>query len=202
MEYQSQYINPFPVELLVRDFDMPSSWNENIDLFIRTEVFSEHPLFDPNDPNKFDEINIFSPKFLEKSKEVQILYDIFFNGFKDLAHHTDPDVSAESIEKMHFTGKVPFMKSGDFKKVHNHVKADAYGIFYLNDIPPKSGGQLIIHHPVFHNQVAFSAPREHTIPHRKNRLIIGPSYVWHEVSLYLGKDQRKVISADCNLFWV
>lgn len=201
MEIQTQFINPFPVELLVRDFEMPPNWNENLDLFIRTQVFKNQQIYNPNNPNMFDEINIFANEYVDKSEELQILYKMFYDGFKDLALHSDPNILPESISKMDFKGKVPFMKSGDFKKVHNHVKADAYGIFYLNEIAPKSGGQLILHHPVFHNQVYYTAPAEYPIPHKKNRLIVGPSYVWHEVSYYSGKTERQVISADCNLFW-
>jgi hypothetical protein len=159
-------------------------------------------MFDPANQNTFDEIDIFGSQYLQESEELRTLYRMFFDGFKDLALHCNRKTSAQAIEKMKFTGKIPFMKSGDFKKVHNHVKTDAYGIFYLNEIPSGTGGQLVLHDPVFHNQVYYSAPQEYPIIHKKNRLIIGPSYIWHEVSLYLGKSERKVISADCNLFWI
>ena len=98
-------------------------------------------------------------------------------------------------------GRLPIMRNGDYKGIHSHPGSTAFGIFYLTDVDnKKDGGKLILRDPSFHTNPGFRSLMTHEIETKAGRLVIAPSYIWHEVTPYYGKEDR--ITVVSNLVYV
>jgi Rps23 Pro-64 3,4-dihydroxylase Tpa1-like proline 4-hydroxylase len=76
---------------------------------------------------------------------------------------------------------------------------DAFGIFYLTDVDnEKHGGTLVLHDPAFHGVFNFHEARTYDVATKKNRLVICPNHIWHEVKQYLADDERITIVVNLN----
>lgn len=92
------------------------------------------------------------------------------------------------------TGRLPFMKTGDYKGIHDHEATLAWGVFYTHDVDNDTdGGQIVLRDPSFNSNRAYSVPGKYPIDTKKNRLIVGPGHLWHEVTPYKGKANRTAI---------
>lgn len=185
----------FPVNILVKDFDMPDSWLDEIEQITKS-AFVNHK--SENNLSYSDtgdnEVSLFTKNNLNQFPILSELTDIFVEGFYELASsYEDNQLTKEYIKErvLNNTGKLPFMKKGDYKMVHNHAKASAFAIFYLSDVDNiKHGGQLILRDPAFHSNYGFHPVQHYPIDTRKNRLIVVPGYIWHEVTPYTGDEER------------
>ena len=91
-------------------------------------------------------------------------------------------------------GKLPIMKKGDYQRLHGHVNAVAFAIFYLTDVNnERQGGELILKDPSFNTNYGFKPPEDYAVETKKNRLVVVPGYIWHEVTPYTGDDDRITI---------
>mgnify|MGYP000155932797 CR=1 FL=1 len=89
------------------------------------------------------------------------------------------------------------MNFGEFKSVHSHDVIDAFAVFYV-DVGNSEGGKLRIYDPRWQNKKAFVPKKPYIEIQPTNGLLIAaPHYVWHEVTPYLGSEQR--ISLVCNM---
>jgi hypothetical protein len=71
--------------------------------------------------------------------------------------------------------------------------------FKESAIIKKHGGKLILKDPSFHSNYSFHPPEDYGIETRKNRLIVAPAYVWHEVSPYIGDEDRITVVVNLHL---
>ena len=87
------------------------------------------------------------------------------------------------------------MNYGDFKSCHTHDHIDAFGVYYLNE--SDEGGYLRLYDPRFLNKKSFANETYIEIKPKTGLCVVAPYYIWHEVTPYLGEDQR--ISLVCNM---
>ena len=75
------------------------------------------------------------------------------------------------------------------------------GYTYLKDVDnQRKGGELILHDPSFHNNFGFTEQNQFPISTIKNRLVIAPAYIWHEVTPYTGEENRVSIVLNLDIF--
>ena len=188
----------FPIKVLIKDLDLADYQNQEIKS-VTQAIMAQHqantgvPLAELTD----NEIPLFTPENLEAFPILQEVRQIFIDGFVELAQSfTNNVLTKEQIEEQvtNNTGKLPIMKRGDYKELHNHVGASAFGILYLDFVDNDTdGGKLILRDPAMHSNVGFSEGQKFEIETRKNRLIIAPAYLWHEVTPYMGEERCTLV---------
>lgn len=190
----------FPVNILVKDYEKSNEWNSTISAFIKTHftkaIEEKGSYFAAAD----EDIDVFTEENMSAFPELRELFDMFIDGFYELANASKagneiPLTREEITKKIHKDlGRLPFMKNGDQKNLHTHNEALAYAIFYLSDIDnKKEGGQLVLHDPSFNTLRYFTSQKTIGIETKKNRLIVAPTHIWHEVTRYTGDTERLTI---------
>jgi len=194
----------FPVNVLIKDFEKQESFSSELSSCVQA-IFQSQLIEKGLTRNEVgdNEFPVFTKENLEKFPVLKELQSIFVDGFFELANSFEENVlTKEMIAKMVSTnvGKLPLMKKGDYQRLHTHTSSIAFGIFYLTDVDnDRHGGKLILKDPSFHGNSSFHPPEDYEIETRKNRLIVAPSYVWHEVTPYSGDEDR--ITIVINLHW-
>lgn len=197
-------ISLFPNNVLIKDYELSNEWTNNVTA--TTKAVFAAALAEKNDyaVTGNNDIGLFTEENLKNCPELEELRQIFIDGFYELAssfstNRLTKEMISDNIRKEF--GRLPFMKKGDYKGVHNHDSmVDAFGIFYLTDIDnEKHGGNLILHDPAFHGIFDFHEPRTYSIATKKNRLVICPNHIWHEVKQYLGDDERITVVINLNV---
>jgi len=196
--------NIFPVNIVVKDYDLSEEFNIELKKSVET-IFQKRLLDSGLTRDELGDTEF--PLFTEENKKefpvLNKMLEIMTEGFVELAesynnNELDKNDILSSVQSN--IGKLPFMQKGTYKKTHNHTGASAFAIFYLNDIDnDKHGGELILKDPAFHSNLGFHPPEEHGIETKKNRLIVAPGYIWHEVSPYLGDEERLSIVMNLDL---
>jgi hypothetical protein len=194
----------FAVKVLIKDFSFSDEWNIDMENTVRA-IFQNYmgvtnkPYTEISD----NEIPLFTKENIESFPVLQDLRNIFVDGFYELAnsyennHLTKNEIEQKVYENI---GKLPFVKSGESKSLHNHTKASAFAVFYLSEIDnDKDGGTLILRDPAFHSNYGFHPTSTFNVNTKKNRLVVVPAYVWHEVSPYVGKDERIAVVMNLDL---
>jgi hypothetical protein len=194
----------FPVNVLIKDLEKSDNFSSELSACIQAifqQQLNEKGLTRNDLRDK--EFPVFTDENLEKFPVLKELRTIFADGFFELSSSFEENVlTKDLIVKMVSTnvGKLPFMKTGDYQRLHTHTSSIAFGIFYLSNVDnDKHGGKLILKDPSFHGNSSFHPPEDYEIETRKNRLVIAPAYVWHEVTPYSGVEDR--ITIVMNLHW-
>ena len=125
-------------------------------------------------------IPLFTDDNIKNYNEIKILHDFFAKSFLKLANEYDESIThTEILERMEqTTGRLPFMRNGDYKGLHCHSGASMVAVYYLDCVDnDKDGGKLIFHDPAF-NQVIKTRPKSKmSIETEKNTIIIvGSAY--------------------------
>lgn len=194
----------FPVNILIKDYDFGDDWNKEMDSIVHA-AFTEHMASNELSYIKTgdNELPLFTEENLKIFPILNNLRQLFVDGFYELAQSfSNNEITKEYVEQQvhRNTGRLPFMKTGDFKHIHNHLKASAFAVFYLTGVDnDKDGGQLILRDPAFHSNFGFHSPTEYRVETKRNRLIVVPSYVWHEVTPYLGNETRTTVVMNLDL---
>ena len=190
----------FPINILVKDYEKSDEWNSTISAFIKahfTKAIAEKgSYFAAAD----EDIDVFTEENMTAFPELRELFNMFIDGFYELSNASSsgneiPLTREEITKKIHKDlGRLPLMRNGDQKNLHTHNEASAYAIFYLSDVEnEKEGGQLILHDPTFNTLRYFTSQKTVGIETKKNRLIVAPTHIWHEVTRYTGFDERLTI---------
>ena len=136
--------------------------------------------------------NIFNNFFEEKQYIMN-----HFNNFKDNILHY------ESIEFDMTTSWGTKINNNGYIQTHNHSNSFYSGILYLDDVDYDNGGKLQFSTVGLYPQsFSLNSPSEFTIWNsrmwyikpKKNRLILFPSYLYHNVELYTGNLPRYSIA--------
>ena len=194
----------FPTKILIEDYDKSQQWSDELKSILKTIFANEEA-----QGRKFDDITENSlPLFTSENEQTfPILTEVkqmFIDGFYNLAKSFDDyneqagpckltlDDITNKVSKE--TGRLPFMRNGDFKSVHNHLGAQAFGIFYVEDVDNEGeGGELVLRDPSFNSTMGFATENRYKIDTKRNRLIIAPAHVWHEVTPYLGEERTAIV---------
>jgi hypothetical protein len=194
----------FQTHIIVKDFDFSDEWNKRV-LAIAKHHFTRAMLEKDGDYDEAgnDSVNLFNKENLIEFPELVDLKNIFIENFYELSKSYEKNIlSKEQIEKMldvQEIGRLPFMRKGDYKRVHSHAGIMAFGIFYLTDVDnKKEGGQLIFHDPSFNNLGHFHSSKEFSVDTKKHRMVLSPGNVWHEVTPYVGEEERFAIVVNLN----
>lgn len=194
----------FPVNVLIKDFDKPEHFSSELSSAVQA-IF--HSLMIEKGMSRDQIANEEFPVFTEKNFQafpvLKELQQMFVDGFYELASsYEENTLSRDMVEKMVSAnvGKLPLMKKGDYKRIHGHTNAIAFAVFYLTDVDnDRHGGKLILKDPSFHSNFSFHPPEDFEIETRKNRLVIAPGYVWHEVTPYTGDEDRVTVVINLHL---
>jgi hypothetical protein len=190
--------NIFTVNTLIKDYDKTDEWSTELALAAKS-VFQLYLAESGKTYEQLgdDDIPFFTEDNIAKFPIIRELQEIFVEGFYELAtSYNTNTLTREDVARMvaRNSGKLPFMKKNNYKKTHNHTGASAFGIFYLSEIDhDRTGGQLILKDPAFHSNLHFHTSQEFPVDTKKNRLVVVPGYVWHEVSPYMGDEERLAI---------
>ena len=194
----------FPTKILVKDIDKSEEWTEEVKAFVKA-IFSQEqakgkdyaavtddslPLFTKDNEEAFPVLTEIRKMFIDGFYELAVASETY-EQYKDLCQ-----ISYEDIEKKisKETGRLPFMKNGQYKRIHNHLGAQAFGILYLDDINNEDeGGELVLRDPSFNSNMGFVGSAEKTIETKRNRLIIAPAHVWHEVTQFTGSERTAIV---------
>lgn len=191
----------FPTRILVKDYDKSLEWSEDLEIIVRTifkSIQAEQQDYTLTGNNS---VNLFKKDNLIQFPQLCELREMFVDCFFELASSYDSnELTRECIDDRvdEYSGKLPFMRNGDHKSLHNHNQSvDAFGIFYLTDVDnSKDGGSLILHDPSFSGLFNFQEERTISVETKRNRMVICPNHVWHEVSRYTGNEERITITVD------
>lgn len=194
----------FPTNVLIKDIDFTEDQVFDMSVAIQAIFKSHEALSGSHVDSGEDSMPLFTKENLETFPILKQLKEIFLEGFLELAQ-SNPDnaLTRESIEIMmdNHAGRLPIMRTGDYKQIHSHPGATAFGVFYLSDVDnDKDGGKLILRDPSFHTNPGFRMKMTHEVETKAGRLIIAPSYLWHEVTPYYGDEDR--ITVVSNLVYV
>lgn len=199
-------LTPFYTKLVVKDYDFPDTWTDELILTLKyiSLLKDDYCTLTKNFNNqdkaklaKFDNQKLSKPYVIneETASEYSIikqLREIFIDGFCELNREYSNIYDDRYLKEIYLndSGNFAVLKSGDRVGLHNHPSI-AFAIFYLTDVDNKTdGGELVLYDPSFNQQRYFSPSNEIKIPTKKNRLIIGPANVWHEVTPYYGNSER------------
>lgn len=190
----------FPTKILVKDFEKSDDWNHTTCAFIRahfTKAIEEKGSYIAATD---EDIEVFTEENMSAVPELRDLFEMFADSFYELSQQfqnsIDKNLTRDKVKQKlsKDLGRLPLMRTGDVKGLHNHCEASAFGVFYLGDVDnEKEGGQLILHDPSFNSLRHFCDDKTFKIETKKHRMIIAPAHVWHEVSIYLGKEERQTI---------
>jgi hypothetical protein len=193
----------FPIKILIDELQM--SEEEEASLYsISQAIFMDH-LSKKGlgfvDAGNVASIPIFTKENLERYPEIKKLHEFFAKGFYQIANEYSPTEIEEIYSSMgETTGRLPFMKKGDYKQLHNHSGTSLVAVYYMGDVDnAKEGGKLVLHDPSFNNTVRTKPKPTYEIETKKNRIVIMPGYIWHEVTPYSGEDIRLAVVMNITL---
>jgi hypothetical protein len=199
-------VTPFSSKLLVKDYELPDQWTD--ELVMTLQLLATQPgqycalhqsLQDVgirdiyrHDTQKSSKPYIIHEQTAKEFKVIKHLREIFINGFLEINKEYGYQYSDAYLREVFAgdSGNFAVLTKGQRVGPHNHPSI-AFAIFYLNDIDNDSdGGELILHDPSFHRNHHFHPKKEIRIQTKKNRLIVGPADIWHEVTSYSGSKNR------------
>lgn len=199
-------ISPFSSKILVKDLELPASWTQELEITLKFLMLDKEEncslsksLKDNNlrliyryDEHKSSKPYIINEGTAKKHKVIEDLRNIFIDGFCELNREYNNQYDEQYLRKTFLfdSGNFAILKKGQRVGLHNHPSI-AFAIFYLTDVDNENdGGELILYDPSFNQNKHFSPKRDMKIATKKNRLIIGPANVWHEVTPYYGNYDR------------
>lgn len=188
----------FAVHVLIKEIDFTEEENKEL-----ADIVNSMILFYKTKTNKSlhqitdNSIPLLTEENMKKFQILKKVRDVFLDGFMELAEsYENNQYTREIIEMMmdSQTGRLPIMKTGEYKESHTHDGACAFAILYLDDVNnEKYGGQLKLYDPGGSNINGFKNKQIIPVDTKKNRLVIAPANVWHSVSQYSGKEDRLAI---------
>ncbi|MDA1317433.1 MAG: putative 2OG-Fe(II) oxygenase [bacterium] len=193
----------FPIRMLVDEFKITQE--EEVSLYcISQAIFTAHLSKSGlgfAETGNIGSIPIFTKENLKKYPEIKKLYEFFAKSFYSLANEYSPTTMDEIYASMgETTGRLPFMRKGDYKQIHNHSGTSLVAVYYMSDVDnKKEGGKLVLHDPSFNNTIRSRPKPTQEIETKKNRIVIIPGYIWHEVTPYLGEDDRIAVVMNITL---
>lgn len=200
-------VDLFPTKVLIKDTELTDQQLSEIEIAIQA-VFASHVAL-TGDPVESGEetIPLFTPENIDTFPALQMLKDLFIQGYIELglANSDKREVTEEMIKMVaelvdNHAGRIPLMRSGEYKQVHCHPGAFAFAVFYLTDVDnERDGGYLVLRDPSFNTAPMFTGEKKHLVETRAGRLIVGPAHLWHEVTPYYGDEDRVTVVSNLNI---
>lgn len=195
----------FPTKVLIKDVDLTEEELNEMEIAVQAIFISHMSESGSHIDSGENTMPLFTKENMQVFPVLNKLKDIFIDGFVELgAANSDKKITEETrklVEELvdNHAGRLPLMKTGDYKQIHAHPGSTAFGVFYLTDVDnEKNGGYLVLRDPSFHTTPHFSGAKSHKIETRAGRLVIAPTHVWHEVTPYYGKEDRITVVSNLN----
>lgn len=199
-------VTPFSSKLLIKDYNMSEEWTN--DLIFTLQFLSlqkddnctfSHALENSDlsvlyqyDGHKSTKPYVIHEESARQFKVIKELRDIFIEGFCELNKSYGNQYTEKYLRDVYVkdSGNFAVIKQGQRVGLHNHPSI-AFAIFYLTDVDNHNdGGELVLYDPSFHQNTHYYSKKEIRIQTKKNRLVIGPANMWHEVTPYTGVTDR------------
>ena len=198
-------LKPFATHVLIQDHDLSDAWTDTVRASVMAH-YAQNSMGEDAQRSKSHSTSLFSTANTEAVPELAELRSIMLKGFLELAqsypeNHGETygdtvSLGMEDIEGLcgDDLGRIPLVERNQRMATHNHTNTEAFAIFYLQDIDhANQGGQLILHDPSWHHMVSMYNTRTLPIDARKNRLVVVPGHIWHEVTPYHGDQRLNVV---------
>lgn len=191
-------VSIFPTKILIEDLILSESDAVELDVAVKS-VLAHYRARELQTQNEVGEnhLPLFTPENIDKFPVLDKVRGYFINGFTKLAEsYSDPTFNKDVVSKLvhQYTGRLPFMEKDDYKELHNHSGAIAFGIMYLSDIDNDlDGGLLKMFDPSWASTIGIKNDPIYEVETKRHRLIIAPANVWHSVSPYMGEETRAAI---------
>jgi hypothetical protein len=187
----------YATNILIKQLDI----DDEVMKIVETYLISQNLEFKANLENDLIEYRdgreniIFDALNLNRCPEIKIIIDQIKQSFVELAYSNLMNCDESNREKMIFNAeiescKINLMTTGSRLGIHTHYGDDAYAVFYFSDVEPKYGGELLIYDPRWSRNYTFGGSKIVRITPKRKQLVIAPSFLWHEVSQYNGKEDR------------
>ena len=190
----------FPTKVLIKDTELTDQQLFDLDVAIQAIFASYEAMTGSHVTSGENSMPLFTEENLRTFPVLQDLRNIFIDGFVELGLSNKQNELKEDTRKKieqlvdNHAGRLPIMRKGDYKQTHTHPGTAAFGIFYLTDVDnEKDGGKLVLRNPAFHNTPAYGESQRFEVETKAGRLVIAPSYIWHEVTPYYGDEQRVTV---------
>lgn len=200
-------VDLFPTKVLIKDTELTNQQLSEMEIAIQA-VFASHQAQTGSHIESGEEtIPLFTPENIEIFPVLQTLKDTFIDGYIELglANSDKQEVTDDIRQKVeelvdNHAGRIPLMRSGEYKQVHCHPGAFAFAVFYLTDVDnERDGGYLVLRDPSFNTAAMFTGEKKHLVETKAGRLIVGPAHLWHEVTPYHGDEDRVTVVSNLNI---
>lgn len=187
----------YATNILVKQLDISDEDLTTVENFLKAEYMS-FMTSDEKDQKEYPNGNeglVKLQEYLKDCPEFNIVYKQVEQAFLELAYsnietHKETNTEKAVLEFIIESTKINWMKTGGRLGIHTHYGDDAYAVFYFEDVPEREGGSLILHDPRWSRNYMFGGAELVRIQPRRGQLVIAPSYIWHEVELYTGQEDR------------
>ena len=187
----------FPTRVLIEDNCLSPEQLQELEVAINSVFYAHQAQTGSHVVSGEDSMPLFTEENMSVFPVIRELRTVFLDAFCELAKSNAKNcMSREDIETMlnNHAGRLPIMRTGDFKAVHAHPGTTAFAVFYITTVDnEREGGQLVLRDPTFHVNPGFKQPMTHRVDTVAGRLIVAPSYLWHEVTPYTGKKDRLTV---------
>lgn len=188
----------YPTNILVKQIDISEEKISAIENFLKAQHLSFISDSNKNDLVEYRDGNeniIIDAKNSGECPEMEELEAKIKQAYIELAYSNIEEFTESNTEKLMLDTKIDsckinLMKQGYRLGVHTHYSDDAYACFYFNDVKENEGGELVLYDPRWQRNYWFGGSKLETIRPKRGMLVIAPSFLWHEVSLYTGQEER------------
>jgi len=184
----------FPSNVYVEDVNFSEEEYKELKIAIQAIFIMHEVISGSHIETGEDSMPLYTEENIKTFPVLKKLKRAFIEGFLSLAQSFEKNnLTQIDVERMidNHAGRLPIMRYGDYKKIHCHPGASAFGVFYLSDVDnEKEGGKLILREPSFHTNLGFHGRKTHEIETKACRLVIAPAHIWHDVTPYFGKEDR------------
>lgn len=199
-------VDLFPTKVLIKDTALTDEQLSELDVAIQAIFASYQAITGSHVESGEETIPLFTEENIKTFPALQTLKDVFIDGYIELgAANSDKEVTEETRRKIselvdNHAGRIPLMRSGEYKQVHCHPGAFAFAVFYLTDVDnEKDGGYLVLRDPTFNTAALFTGEKKHLVETKAGRLVVGPAHLWHEVTPYEGDEDRVTVVSNLNV---
>lgn len=196
----------YPTNIYVGMPDIPEEIISTVEIFLKAQHLEFKSNF-KNDHIEYRDGNeniIFDAVDVNKCPEMIVITDAIKKAALELAYSNINNFDETNTEKLMLdvnieSCKINLMNTGYRLGVHTHYGDDAFCCFYFNDVDPKDGGQLILYDARWQKNYWFGGSKLEKITPKRGMLVIAPSFIWHEVSQYNGKEDRLTLVANVQI---
>lgn len=187
----------YATNILVKELDIDDDVMKIVENYLisQNSEFKSDIESDLNEYRDGRENIVYDALDLKRCPQLKTIVDKIKEGYIELFYSNLENLEETNQEKIILnveieSCKINLMRTGSRLGIHTHYGDDAFAIFYFNDIDVKYGGELLLYDPRWTRNYAFGGSKLIRITPKRKQLVIAPSFLWHEVDQYHGKEER------------